>query len=137
MKVIVDTPVWSLLFRRAEHQLNGVEVQQRSAIKDLVGQDRAVMLGIVRQEVLSGIKIRSHFELLRDRLRGISHLELVIEDYETGAECYNRCREKGIQGTATDFLICGAALRRQLEIFSLDHDFARYAQAIGVRLFAK
>jgi predicted nucleic acid-binding protein len=137
MKVIVDTPVWSLLFRRAEHQLDAIEVQHRGAIKELVLRDRAVMLGIVRQEVLSGIKVRSHFELLRDHLRGLSHLDLVIDDYEKGAECYNRCREKGIQGTATDFLICGVALRREMEIFSLDQDFARYAQAMGIRLFTR
>ena len=43
---------------------------------------------------------------------------------------------RGIQGSNTDYLICALALRLHLPVFSLDHDFARYAHILGVRLHA-
>lgn len=55
-------------------------------------------------------------------------------DHEDAADAFNRCREKGIQGSNTDFLICGAARRRRAAIFSTDADFTHFAPVVGVKL---
>ena len=51
----------------------------------------------------------------------------------TAAEFFNRCRARGIQGSNTDFLICAAAVRRRLSIFTADEDFAAFAQVLPLR----
>jgi len=46
----------------------------------------------------------------------------------------NRCRAKGIAGSAVDLLICAAAHRRGWTIFTTDDDFQNYASALPLRL---
>jgi predicted nucleic acid-binding protein len=47
----------------------------------------------------------------------------------------NRCRARGIAGSAIDFLICAVAHRRKWQIFTVDRDFERYAKVLGLRLY--
>lgn len=88
----------------------------------------------MRQELLSGIKVKAQFELLRGHLQSFSDLELETADYEEAATAFNRCRERGIQGSNTDFLICAVALRRDLSIYTTDGDFKHYARVLRVEL---
>lgn len=39
---------------------------------------------------------------------------------ERAAEFYNHCRNKGVQGSNTDFLICAVAARFKTPIFTTD-----------------
>jgi hypothetical protein len=55
-------------------------------------------------------------------------------DYEEAAAAFNKCRERGVQGSNTDFLICSVALRRGLAIYSTDHDFRQYAKVLDLAL---
>lgn len=103
MKVIVDTVIWSLAFRR-----NTVEPTYRDLLTDLISDGRVVLLGVVRQEVLSGIRHTEQFERLKQALRAFPNQVLDTEDYELAAEYFNLCRQQGIQGANTDFLICAA-----------------------------
>jgi predicted nucleic acid-binding protein len=100
----------------------------------LVRRQEALLIGPVRQEVLCGFSNTTRFEVLRATLRAFIDLPLVIEDYERAAEFYNRCRNQGIQGSSTDFLICAISLRYDAPIFTTDRDFKRYAKLTGVRL---
>ena len=68
MKVLVDTSVWSLALRRRTERANAAVDELRS----LIDEGRVAMLGIVRQELLSGIRTREAFEQLRDHLRPFS-----------------------------------------------------------------
>src|SRR4029077_1496188 len=101
---------------------------------ELIREGRVVMMGPVRQELLSGIKVKAQFELLCDHLRAFPDLELESTDYEEAAAAFNRCRERGIQGSNTDFLICSAALRRDLAIYTTDNDFVGYAKVLKLEL---
>jgi hypothetical protein len=60
MKVIVDTSVWSLALRRGQ-QLHDPYV---ALFRDLIVDGRVVLLGVVRQELLSGIRHAKQFERL-------------------------------------------------------------------------
>ena len=130
MNVLVDTSVWSLALRRAK-RVNDAAPRE---LADLISEGRVVLLGPVRQELLSGIKAKAQFELLRNHLRSFPDLELESADYEEAAAAFNRCRERGIQGSNTDFLICATAMRRKLAIYTTDGDFRQYAKVLKLEL---
>lgn len=130
MNVIVDTSVWSLALRRAKRMDDNTPRE----LAELIREGRVMMLGPVRQELLSGIKDKSQFETLRGHLQAFPDLALETGDYEDAASSFNRCRERGIQGSNTDFLICAAALRRDYAIFTTDGDFRHFARVLKLTL---
>ena len=134
MNVLVDTSVWSLAFRRKPEDLNSVEKSIVQELRQLVQEDRAQLLGPVRQEVLSGIKNHHQFEKLRLVLRPFPDESLDIEDYERAADASNRCRAKGIAMSAVDALLCAVALRKDVLIFTTDPDFKNYSRALPLKL---
>lgn len=129
MKVLVDTSVWSLALRR---QAKATSEPIAGALITLIEDGRVAIKGPIRQEIISGIKERAHFERLRDRLRAFPDIVLESDDYEEAAAFFNQCRAKGIQGSNTDFLICAVAARRELAIFTTDDDFGHYARVLPI-----
>ncbi|MGL6339380.1 MAG: type II toxin-antitoxin system VapC family toxin [Waterburya sp.] len=129
MKVIVDTSVWSLALRR-QSKTSDVVIK----IYDLIADSRVIILGAVRQEILSGIKHQEQFEKLKNYFRAFPNLTLDAEDYELAADYFNICRRRGIQGANTDFLICATANRRNYEIFTTDKDFLCFSQYLPIVL---
>jgi predicted nucleic acid-binding protein len=132
VKIIVDTSVWSLALRRRP----GSEEASVKALRELIADGLIVMLGCIRQEILSGVRSQEQFRSLRDHLRAFRDEALQTDDYERAAEFFNDCRREGIQGSNTDFLICAAAANRGHAIFTTDHDFQRFRKAIDITLFS-
>lgn len=130
MNVLVDTTVWSLALRRPSHSIHPYAEE----LTELIDDGRVVIIGAIRQELLSGIKDTSQFATLRDQLRVFPDLVAETEDFERAAEFYNKCRSKGIQGSNIDFLICAIAVRSELTIFTADADFASYARILLIQL---
>lgn len=134
MKVLVDTSVWSLALRRRPGHLQPAEERLRDELADLVRDGRVVMIGPIRQELLSGVRTAAEHARLQARLRAFDDEALVTADFEAAAEAHNRCRAAGVAGSAVDFLICAAASRRGFAILTTDRDFERYAPVLGLRL---
>jgi hypothetical protein len=132
VNVLVDTSVWSLALRRRRTSSNEIVAE----LVKLIREGRVLMLGAIRQEILSGIRDTVQFETLRERLRDFPDLDLDAADYEEAAACYNRCRSHGIQGSNTDFLMCSVALRYEVPIFTTDEDFGNYEPILGMGLHA-
>ena len=130
MKIIIDTCIWSLALRRNESQSN----EYVEELKELIKEVRAQLVGPVRQELLSGIKSKKQFNLLRGHLAAYDDLELEREDYELAAEYFNTARKKGIQGSNTDFLICAISTRRNMPILTTDNDFSNFKAVLPFRL---
>ena len=99
MKVLADTSVWSLALRRKEPD----KIVKK--LTDLIFESMIVMIGPIRQELLSGISERTVFENLKSKLQSFDDLPITTEDYETAADFFNICRSKGVQGSHIDFLI--------------------------------
>jgi predicted nucleic acid-binding protein len=133
--VLVDTPVWSLALRRKPGDLTPREQALTQALAELVREGRAQIVGVVRQELLSGLREADRFDRLRDYLRAFEEPKLDVRDYEEAAQMDNRCRTKGIAGSAIDFLICAVAQRRKWQVFTTDWDFERYGKVLAVRLY--
>lgn len=130
MNVLVDTCVWSLALRRSAFQ----DTATVRELRELISEQRVVILGPVRQEILSGIREEAHFLRLREHLRAFPEAELEQSDFENGAEFFNTCRRNDVQGSNTDFLICAAAVRLTIPIFTTDDDFSRYNRFIPFSL---
>ncbi len=109
MTVLVDTPIWSLLLRRQAYDLTVHQRTQLQALKEIVAEGRARLLGAVRQELLSGVRSSQQFARLQKALRFFPDVRLEIEDYETAAEIGNACRVHGVAGAPSTF--CCAPLR--------------------------
>jgi len=136
MLVLVDTSVWSLVLRRKTGDLNAKEEALTQSLAELIRDGRAQLMGVVRQELLSGIREEDRFRKLRDYLRAFDDPRLELADYEEAAQMHNRCRSRGIAGSAIDFLICAVADRREWQIFTTDRDFERYGRVLGLKLYA-
>jgi predicted nucleic acid-binding protein len=134
VNVLVDTSVWSLALRRSRERLNPAETAIVQKLSQLVREGRARILGVVRQELLSGIRDSAQFDKIRNALRPFRDEELGEEDYEAAAQRSNRCRNRGIAASSTDMLICAVAELRGFEIFSTDPDFKNYTRAVPVKL---
>lgn len=131
MKVLVDTAIWSLVLRHKDRDTNE---SVRSELASIVEDGRVAMIGPIRQELLSGIKERVQFDRLREHLSAFSDTEIGSGDYEEAASFFNRCREKGIQGSNTDFLICSIAVRNGFSIFTTDDDFKHFSRVLPIEL---
>jgi predicted nucleic acid-binding protein len=132
MTALVDTPVWSFGFRRQQDNAHMPEVQ---ALKQLAASGEALMLGAVRQEVLAGVRDEAMFVNLRAALRSFADVPLTVDDYEFAAECYTLCKRAGVQGSNTDFLLCAAAVRRDVPILTTDRDFQHYSKILPIRFY--
>lgn len=130
MNVLIDTSVWSLALRRARR----IDDRIPGELALLIGEGRVVMLGAIRQELLSGIKIQHQFEQLRDHLRSFPDVAISMQDHEDAAYLFNRCRSHRIQGSNTDFLLCAVASRRKYSIFTTDADFQHYSRVVPIKL---
>ena len=130
MKIIIDTCVWSLALRRKK----SIENEYVNELKELIKEVRVQLIGPVRQELLSGIKTKKQFNLLRDHLRSFEEIEIKSKDYELAAEYFNTARKKGIQGSNTDFLICAISTRHKMPILTTDKDFINFQTVLPVEL---
>lgn len=135
MKVLVDTTIWSLAFRRNRSDLAQHESLLRDALADLIRDDRAVLLGVVRQEILSGIPDIGRFDKLRIALRSIGDQPVTTRDHEMAAEAFNTCRCNGIAPSFVDMTICAVAIRLGIPIMTTDKDFTRYSKVLSLQLF--
>jgi predicted nucleic acid-binding protein len=133
--VLVDTPVWSLALRRKPTDLNRREQVMTQALAELIREGRAQIAGVIRQELLSGMRDAAQFEKLRDYLRAFEEPKIEVRDYEDAAAMHNQCRARGVAGSAVDFLICSVAHRRGWQIFTTDQDFVVYAKVLPVKLY--
>lgn len=134
MKVLVDTSIWSLAFRRSGFPTSEDKLLI-DELKELIQEVRVVLIGPIRQELLSGISNQGQFDNLKEKLQAFEDLHLTRQDYERAAQIYNTCRKSGIQGSQIDFLICSAAMGAGVPIFTADKDFHLYANHLSISLY--
>jgi len=136
VNVLVDTSVWSLALRRRPHDLSTTEKATVDELAELIDEGRARIIGLVRQELLSGIKAPGQFDKLRAILRSFPNEPLETADYEVSAAAANECTSSGLAVSVSDMLICSVAHSRGWAIFSTDPDFKRYAAVLSLKSHA-
>lgn len=121
MKVLVDTCAWSLLLRRKNKAaMNDEEQLMLASLTEAIRDGQVVIIGPIREEVLSGIRETAQFEKLRNALEPFPDEELTTSHYEEAARLFNLCRGSGVECGATDVLICAAAVRMHWAILTTD-----------------
>lgn len=131
MKVLVDTPIWSYSLRKHVKEFNA-EINELAL---LIQHQRSLIIGPIRQELLSGYSDIRKFEKLKEKLSYFENTPIIDHDYVLAAEFCNKCRQKGIQGSHIDFLICAVANRLDVPVFTTDQDFYQYRNIISLKLY--
>jgi predicted nucleic acid-binding protein len=126
MKVLIDTSAWLSAFQPGEG--DDFEVP-RKIIGKLITENRIVLIRPIQQEILSAVEATQR-ELLLEPFLSFLYVELEPADYKAAAIASERCRKRNIFGPGRDFLTCAVTLRRKIEIYSTDSDFANYARII-------
>ena len=132
MRILVDTSVWSLALRKKDKTSDEEKIV--NIFTDIIRDLKLVIIGPIRQEILSGISNKIRFKDLKSKISVFEDLTIETNDYELAAQLYNECRSKGIQGSHIDFLICAVSINNQMSIFTLDNDFVNYQKYIPIKL---
>jgi len=128
--VLVDTNIWSRALDRKA--LNNKEEVDK--LKDLILSSQVVMIGPIRQELLSGIACENSLNKLKANLLAYDDFPISTHEYVTAAQFYNICRKQGVHGSMTDFLICAVAVNNEMYIYTRDKDFDNYAKYLPIKL---
>ena len=131
MKVLVETPIWSYALRSQNKKYQS----EINSLTSLISDQRAIIIGPIRQEILSGYSDLRKYRIIKEKLSYFENTPILDVDYELAAEFSNKCRKKGIQGSHIDFLICAVANRIGIPIFTNDKDFEHYQKIISIKLF--
>lgn len=131
MKVLVDTCIWSHALRSKKPEFES----QVKSLETLIANRRVLIIGAIRQEILSGYSDLNKFEQLKTKLSYFENTPILDEDYIIAAKFYNECRQKGVQGSHIDLLICAVAVRLNIPIFTSDKDFGFYQQHLPIKLY--
>jgi predicted nucleic acid-binding protein len=136
MNVLVDTSVWSLALRRKKGSLSANEKLLVIELAELIREGRARIVGLIRQELLSGIKTAEQYEKLKLYLRAFPDEAIDTMDYEDAAKASNRCRAKGVVVSVVDMLLCVVGMKREWAIFTTDPDFSNHAKVFPFSIHA-
>ncbi|NOR81731.1 MAG: PIN domain-containing protein [Methyloprofundus sp.] len=131
--VLIDTCIWSLALRGKFPR----DISVSEELTKLIYTEKAKIIGPIRQEVLSGYSDIKQYNKLKDKLMYFPNELIINEDYLSAAQFSSLCRQKGIQGSHIDFLICAVANRLKIGIFTCDKDFEFYSQLIPITLYLK
>lgn len=131
MRVLVDTSVWSLAFRRggpADHPA----VKQLSGLLD-AGED-LFLTGLVLQEILQAFRGEAVATEVAARLESFPLLPVEPETCIAAALLFRRCRERGVAASTVDCHIAASAIVDDCGLLTTDRDFQRMAQMSPLKL---
>ena len=131
MKLLIDTSIWSEALRRKNKSVDSSETVLRKIIDN---NDEIVVIGIILQEILSGISNPKLFSEIRRILNDFSYVEIVKNDYIYAAELRNKCKQKGITAGSFDFLIASVAIRNKLILVTYDSDFINISKHTDLKI---
>ncbi|PKL38004.1 MAG: VapC toxin family PIN domain ribonuclease [Spirochaetae bacterium HGW-Spirochaetae-1] len=130
-KFIIDTSVWSEALRRKKNTVNSSETVVRKIIEN---DDEIVILGIILQEILTGISNEKLCREIKDILDDFAYLDITKNDYIYASELSNKCRSKGIIAGSIDFLIASASIRNEIQLVTFDKDFINISKHSDLKI---
>jgi predicted nucleic acid-binding protein len=123
--VLVDTSVWIDFFQSNNSS-------HTEALEGLIrDNNRAVICGIVLQEILQGIKDDKSYETTRERLSKLPFIGTGKEIYIYASSLYRILKRKGITIPSVDTTIAAIAIFNGLSLFTRDEHFkvmVRYSE---------
>ncbi|MCL2090301.1 MAG: PIN domain-containing protein [Micrococcales bacterium] len=132
MAVLVDTSVWSLLFRK-----NGPapEPQVTELQRLLRGDDLVATTGVIAQELFYGLGASADAERVARAFRALRYLAPTLDQHIAAARLRRDLRTTGIQVSSADALIAHLAATHDLTLLTTDQDFTHVAAHVPLRLW--
>ena len=131
MKVLVDTSVWSLAFRKegpADH----------SAVKKLArlleDGEELFLAGVILQEILQAFRSEITVRQVERHLADFPLLPLERKGFVEAAALFRHCASKGISVSTIDCEIGMNAIRHDCFLLTADKDFERMAKHCDLKL---
>jgi predicted nucleic acid-binding protein len=131
--IIIDTTIWSKAYRRKK--MSNADQAVVHELYKILESEEEVLIGAVRQELLSGIANQDISHDLAIKLNGFNNYEAQVADHDLAAEYFTICSQNGIQGSQIDFLICAIAHRYNFQIYTEDKDFNYYKKYFPISLY--
>ncbi|MDP2902123.1 MAG: hypothetical protein Q8N96_03320 [Methylovulum sp.] len=78
MKILADTCVWSYALRRRSQVSNQKIIDE---LNNSIQQRQVILLGVIRQEILSGIAHEAQFERIRLKLKAFPDFPITTADF--------------------------------------------------------
>lgn len=132
MRVLVDTSVWSLALRRKIGPAGMKPNEQLlvAALVEGIRDGRVVIVGPIRQEVLSGVKDAVRFNKLHEKLAAFPDAPIESTDYVQAAQFGSLCRASGVQCGTVDMLLIAVAFRNGWTILTNDAGLMRCIEIV-------
>jgi predicted nucleic acid-binding protein len=124
VNVLVDTSVWSLLFRKggpADHRQVG------KLLDLLASQQQVALTGSILQEVLQAFRSEQKVSDMVDHFTPFPLLPLERDTCIDAATLFRRCAAKGGVVSTIDCQIAAVALHHDYALLTADSDFSRIA----------
>ncbi|NTW57942.1 MAG: PIN domain nuclease [Nitrospirae bacterium] len=128
--VLVDTSIWIDFL---QHTVSSSADRLAGLIRE---NNRAVLCGIVIQEVLQGIRERGSHAATKGLLIKFPYLDRNREVYIAAASLYRHLRGKGITIPSTDAAIAALALHHRIPLFTRDEHFSVIARHSKLELYS-
>jgi len=127
MMVLVDTSVWS-------RALRGSGEPVVDTLRKNIERGRVVLLGIIVQEVLQGIRRERDARVVAKKLEPFPLLQLSRDDHAAAADLHRKCARHGVTVATVDCHIASAATRHDCGLLTADGDFEHIARIARLRL---
>lgn len=120
--------------------LRGRSVPASESLKSLLATSVGIVVpGVIRFEVLQGIRTQKELRLAERLQLSFDHLTLPsdVEFYERAARRYRSLRKRGITiRSSIDTLIAGYCIETETELLTSERDFIPFAEHFGLKLVA-
>jgi hypothetical protein len=128
--VLVDTSVWIDFFQRPAST-------PADKLEDLIRDpNRAVLCGIVLQEILQGIRDSRSYTATRERLTKLPYLDMSREVHLAASSLYRSLRAKGITIPSADASIASLAIFNHIPLYTKDDHFKIIAKHSRLALYS-
>ena len=128
--VLIDTSIWIDFL---QHPVS----PQADRLEDLIREhNRAVLCGIILQEVLQGIRDNKSHAATKERLMKLPYLDMNKEVYLAAASLYRSLRAKGITVPSADTSIAALAILNRIPLYSKDGHFNIIAKYTRLELYS-
>jgi hypothetical protein len=127
---IIDTSIWVNYF-------NSIHDQKSKLVNELIDLDEVIVLPVILQEALQGIKGDKIFDLTKELMLSYNLLE--VEPFSSAiksAQLYRFLRQKGITiRKPNDCLIASICIDNNIPIFHNDKDFDDIAKYTTLKIY--
>lgn len=127
---IVDTSTWINYY-------NAVEDENSELVNKLIDDDEIIILPVILQETLQGIKEDNIFNLTKDLLLSYHYLNIdPVYSAIRAAELYRFLRKKGLTiRKPNDCLIAASCIEFNIPLLHNDKDFDNIAKHTSLKIY--